>query len=136
VLIFIALAVLHADIMAALSNDEPEFSQYVRKFYSIDGVEVVGWDSSSTTLSLPPDFDDLTDFLSEAVRQFGLEADYRWDSNCKMATLIFTPNGTPVQSGTLVLAKRAIIFVVVFAAMLVLMSRVVDVRWPFLASSA
>ena len=71
---------------------QPPAVQYLVKNYALAGVEIAGFDESGSwvSLTLPVDFEDLTDLLIELKDEFRLEADYRYCSDSKTATLLLT----------------------------------------------
>ena len=69
--------------------DEPECAAYMRKQYSHDGIDIIGYDGSSVTCLMPCDFEDLTDFLHDIQQRFGYEADFTFAKKTGQATLIF-----------------------------------------------
>ena len=70
----------------------PPAVDYITTNYALAGVEIAGFDEGGSwvSLTLPVDFEDLTDLLLELRREFRLEADYRYCSNTKTATLLLT----------------------------------------------
>ena len=71
---------------------QPPAVQYLIKNYALAGVEIAGFDESGSwvSLTLPVDFEDLTDLLIELKEEFKLEADYRYCADSKTATLLLT----------------------------------------------
>jgi hypothetical protein len=70
----------------------PPAVQHIIKQYALAGIEIAGFDESGSwiSLTLPVDFEDLTDLLLELKQDFRLEADYRYCSDSKTATLLLT----------------------------------------------
>ena len=75
--------------------DEPECAAYMRKQYSHDGIDIIGYDGSSVTCLMPCDFEDLTDFLHDIQQRFGYEADFTFAKKTGQATLIFAKQKDP-----------------------------------------
>lgn len=75
--------------------DEPECAAYMRKQYSHDGIDIIGYDVSSVTCLMPCDFEDLTDFLQDIQQRFGYEADFTFAKKTGQATLIFAKQKDP-----------------------------------------
>ena len=71
---------------------QPPAVQHLVKQYALAGIEIAGFDESgsSISLTLPVDFEDLTDLLLELKQDFRLEADYRYCADSKTATLLLT----------------------------------------------
>ena len=71
---------------------QPPAVQHLVKQYALSGVEIAGFDESGSwiSLTLPVDFEDLTDLLIELKEEFRLEADYRYCTDSKTATLLLT----------------------------------------------
>ena len=59
---------------------QPPAVQHLVKQYALAGIEIAGFDESGSwiSLTLPVDFEDLTDLLLELKQEFRLEADYRY----------------------------------------------------------
>ena len=75
--------------------DEPECAAYMRRQYSHDGIDIIGYDASSVTCLMPCDFDDLTDFLQDIQQRFGYEADFTFTKKTGQATLVFAKQKDP-----------------------------------------
>ncbi len=71
---------------------QPPAVQHLVKQYALAGIEIAGFDESGSwiSLTLPVDFEDLTDLLLELKQEFRLEADYRYCPDSKTATLLLT----------------------------------------------
>jgi len=78
--------------------DEPEAAAHIRKFWSGEGIEVVGSDDRSITVTLGVDVEDLSVFIEELRSEFGLVADYRFCSDTKLGTLVFTYAGDLIST--------------------------------------
>lgn len=70
----------HADLEAA--------TEFIRVEFSRAGWEIVGVNTDSIIVTLPPDFEDLTNVLHDLKEQFSLFADYRFCSETKLGMLI------------------------------------------------
>ena len=77
---------------------QPPAVQHLVKNYALAGVEIAGYDESGSwvSLTLPVDFEDLTDLLIELKEEFRLEADYRYCPDSKTATLLLTQLETEI----------------------------------------
>ena len=63
---------------------------YIRKYWSTQGIEVVGSDDRTITVTLGTDVEDLSAFIEDLNVEFGLEADYRFNAESKLGTLVLT----------------------------------------------
>ena len=73
--------------------DEPEAAAHIRKFWTREGIEVVNSDDRSITVTLGVDVEDLSVLIEELRDEYGLVADYRFCSETKLGTLVFTHAG-------------------------------------------
>ena len=63
---------------------------YIRRYWSTQGIEVVGADDRTITVTLGTDVEDLSAFIDDLSSEFGLEADYRYNAESKLGTLVLT----------------------------------------------
>lgn len=89
----------HTDLEAA--------TEFIRVEFSRAGWEIVGVNKDSIIVTLPPEFEDLTNVLDDLKEQFCLCADYRFCSETKLGMLILGYDedmmqlpGTPTSIGS------------------------------------
>ena len=70
--------------------EESEPVLYIRRYWSTQGIEVVGSDDRTITVTLGTEVEDLSEFIDDLHSEFGLEADYRFNAESKLGTLILT----------------------------------------------
>jgi len=87
---------------------QPPAVQHLVKQYALAGIEIAGFDESGSwiSLTLPVDFEDLTDLLLELKQDFRLEADYRYCADSKTATLLLTEIDPDTDGNTTEPASR------------------------------
>lgn len=70
--------------------EEPPAVSYIRKYWSTQGIEVTAHDDRTITATLGVEVEDLSAFIEDLNVEFGLEADYRYNAESKLGTLVLT----------------------------------------------
>ena len=110
--------------------DEPECAAYMRKHYTQEGIDIIGYDASSVTCLMPCDFDDLSDFLEDIQHRFGYEADFKFAKKTGQATLLFAKQRNPNYD-----QKSKLVDVGLIALIFAIIAALAALLWPFYAAN-